>query len=415
MAHTWEAAATWRRASHAWGSRHAAGAFISRSKCHTHSPRPKVHERIDRIESRLNSLMEQLKCILPDQHRLTPVNRKEERVPLSHDLARRTAPRRTKRRGTEAVLEETRNHLLPGRNQGVNDRVEEMATDLMTGPKLSGEHIKALQSLLDNLWSYVIETGALRRLSEIDNSIVVACIAKRFTGGLAVQYRSQLVKYKYIHGRMPGLTWLRKFIAMEVEMLREKDEDPSCSYSSRSTAELTRERSTSSRRQAAQLATARTGKPKALVEVGQQSNTARPKCFVCFNSDQVMPHLLDECDAFKRMSVQTRRHWVQTLRLCVNCLKANHTADECRAHTQCDIPGCGENHSHWLHLDGTDNLWQAPVKMEAPQQTDDLRNVVKRRREQKVTEESGRSETYFKRRRSERIAQQQEKYRQLYQ
>ena len=67
------------------------------------------------------------------------------------------------------------------------------------------------------------------------------------------------------------------------------------------------------------------------------------KCAYC-SAD----HLVYVCTSFAALSVNERVQYVKTHRLCFKCLKANHSAQECRGNVTCAT--CRGNHHTLLHF-----------------------------------------------------------------
>ncbi|KAK3700158.1 hypothetical protein QZH41_009867 [Actinostola sp. cb2023] len=61
-------------------------------------------------------------------------------------------------------------------------------------------------------------------------------------------------------------------------------------------------------------------------------------------------HYLTQCKDFKALRVKERLSFIQSKRLCVNCFKPGHLGRDCRRPFVCNIDGCGQRHSKFLHL-----------------------------------------------------------------
>jgi len=59
---------------------------------------------------------------------------------------------------------------------------------------------------------------------------------------------------------------------------------------------------------------------------------------------------LTQCKDFKALRVKERLSFIQSKRLCVNCFKPGHLGRDCRRPFVCNIDGCGQRHSKFLHL-----------------------------------------------------------------
>lgn len=51
------------------------------------------------------------------------------------------------------------------------------------------------------------------------------------------------------------------------------------------------------------------------------------------------------------MSPKARREVARVHKLCYNCLRAGHFAEECKKDSVCSVPGCGRRHTKFIHVD----------------------------------------------------------------
>ena len=70
-----------------------------------------------------------------------------------------------------------------------------------------------------------------------------------------------------------------------------------------------------------------------------------PLCAFCEK-----PHDLDDCSAFKAQSIDARRKFLMSKRLCFACYGAGHIANGCTCKRNCDH--CGKPHPTAMHVDG---------------------------------------------------------------
>ncbi|XP_073942509.1 uncharacterized protein [Choristoneura fumiferana] len=91
------------------------------------------------------------------------------------------------------------------------------------------------------------------------------------------------------------------------------------------------------------------------------SQTTRNKlsCLHCGDN-----HMLFRCDQFRKLSTQQRLNRVETLKLCKNCLKPNHTDSQCSSAFKCFI--CQLRHHTLLHVDSSVNSSGSATHMPAP-------------------------------------------------
>ena len=69
-------------------------------------------------------------------------------------------------------------------------------------------------------------------------------------------------------------------------------------------------------------------------------------CVVCGGNNR--PFV---CDKFKFMGPKVRQEFVVHNKLCFNRLLPGHRANECRKPSVCSVPGCGQKHSRFIHID----------------------------------------------------------------
>ncbi|XP_077869104.1 uncharacterized protein LOC144360065 [Saccoglossus kowalevskii] len=68
------------------------------------------------------------------------------------------------------------------------------------------------------------------------------------------------------------------------------------------------------------------------------------KCIKCNDT-----HYLNQCSAFRAMSVPARLTFVRQNKLCLNCFMKDHISEFCTHNLVCKVPGCGKKHNSWLH------------------------------------------------------------------
>ncbi|XP_078490965.1 uncharacterized protein LOC144747081 [Ciona intestinalis] len=80
-----------------------------------------------------------------------------------------------------------------------------------------------------------------------------------------------------------------------------------------------------------------------VVEEPARLNNKPNVCICCAGS-----HCLSQCERFRSMSLQNRKEFVQTKRLCFKCFMRYHSARECRSRERCKVEGCTGNYHHTL-------------------------------------------------------------------
>ena len=71
---------------------------------------------------------------------------------------------------------------------------------------------------------------------------------------------------------------------------------------------------------------------------------ATVKCSIC-NGD----HKITKCHEFAEKSCEERMEAAKIKRLCFNCLKPGHLAQNCNSDERCEVNGCGRKHATLLH------------------------------------------------------------------
>lgn len=90
-----------------------------------------------------------------------------------------------------------------------------------------------------------------------------------------------------------------------------------------------------------------TAKPKSFhssIQSENEKETTTITCSLCSGQ-----HLLYQCKEFSKKTVQERSDFVQSNRLCFNCLAPSHSVRQCRQITSCRK--CGRRHHSLLHFD----------------------------------------------------------------
>ena len=77
-------------------------------------------------------------------------------------------------------------------------------------------------------------------------------------------------------------------------------------------------------------------------------------------------HYLNQCSAFRSLSVKDRLKFVQEQRLCVNCFQPGHRGKDCPHSWACNVEGCGLKHNRWLHLPMTSEPAASTVDNKQP-------------------------------------------------
>ena len=88
----------------------------------------------------------------------------------------------------------------------------------------------------------------------------------------------------------------------------------------------------------------------------QRTNNPQPARSTYSNTNYVCSvcqenHLLYYCPTFEGYTVPQRKEHVVSYKLCLNCLKPNHVAHDCRSSYRCKATNCNKKHNTLLHED----------------------------------------------------------------
>ncbi|XP_030593856.1 uncharacterized protein LOC115786006 [Archocentrus centrarchus] len=89
----------------------------------------------------------------------------------------------------------------------------------------------------------------------------------------------------------------------------------------------------------------------AAVQENKFTPTKRPVNSKCLKCSEL--HFLNQCPAFRSLTVPERLMFVQEKHLCQNCFMMGHSAEVCTRNWVCNVPGCGQKHNKWLHPNHT--------------------------------------------------------------
>nr|CAI5865611.1 unnamed protein product [Callosobruchus analis] len=93
------------------------------------------------------------------------------------------------------------------------------------------------------------------------------------------------------------------------------------------------------------------GKPNSVLSHVTQS----AECRLCKGV-----HFIQGCDNFLKMAIHERIKEVKRMHLCINCLRANHFAEQCKSKTNCRT--CNKRHNSLLHLEKSSPNMQSDIQ-----------------------------------------------------
>ena len=196
----------------------------------------------------------------------------------------------------------------------------------------SGKPIRSpddLQQLADDLTNSHATLSSLNRLNEVDTQSSIADIGKRLQPYLWNRWKRLALDKKREQQRYPDFTDFVKFVLKEAEEMSDPVYGSVNTGGSRSTHH---------------------SKPKvsstSFVSGATPTQRTPPPCIMC-----QQPHRLFACEKFKAMKPRERLELVVCNKLCHNCLMSNHVTVNCRKPSVCSVPGCGEKHTKFIHID----------------------------------------------------------------
>ena len=78
-----------------------------------------------------------------------------------------------------------------------------------------------------------------------------------------------------------------------------------------------------------------------------QAQQSRKRCVTCDSPDCSS---LFKCEAFKKLTPESRFEIARNNHLCYSCLKGGHGSADCKADSTCAAKGCRIKHTKFLHV-----------------------------------------------------------------
>ena len=217
-------------------------------------------------------------------------------------------------------------HILESRYGNCHLVTETILSNLKTGKNVrSPEEIRKFSDELENA---ALVLKKLKTYNEVNTNSVMLEIVARLPTFMQNKWRSKSLKIKRDSGAYPKFSKLVEFISKNADDMN----DPVYgNYNGKSDGRKVSNAATSSDNHSGYG--------------GQES-----PCILCKNL-----HRLWYCDKFKSMKPHDRRKLVTDNKLCENCLRANHSMENCRKNSVCKVPKCGLKHTQWIHVDAMDH------------------------------------------------------------
>ncbi|RXN20822.1 hypothetical protein ROHU_014184 [Labeo rohita] len=201
---------------------------------------------------------------------------------------------------------------------------------------------KQLQSFADILCSCRDTLKAMKCEDELNGGRTLLQIVEKLPEDIKKRWLT--VNYEIVKsGRLPKLDDVVSLVESEAA----KRADPifgnllsSISRNSPASSKLSTKSSLDKKRQT--FATESTAKESTTSSASKPA--FRFKCPKCAEG-----HFLNQCQAFRALSVPERLIFVQRKQLCLNCFMRGHRSAVCTRSWVCKVPGCGKKHNSWLH------------------------------------------------------------------
>ena len=188
-----------------------------------------------------------------------------------------------------------------------------------------------LQGFADLLRTCLHTLKAMDALTEINTQSSLLQIVSKLPSYLLGRWRSQVVKVRRKHERLPRFEDLVLFVEMAAE---EATVPIFGNVGASKPAERSNSENHNKSRRHASYSTSTTTQ----AEVNK-------KCAHCDSS-----HWIWECQNFKDLPRNERFRLVRDKHLCFNCLRGGgHGSRDCKSSRRCNINNCGRKHSYLLH------------------------------------------------------------------
>jgi hypothetical protein len=205
----------------------------------------------------------------------------------------------------------------------------------------AGKPVKSsedLTQLADDLKNCLTTLSSMKRVSEIDTQSNIIEIASRLQQYIRNRWKRFAMEMKEKKKRYPNFEEFVGFVSKEANEAADpvygqwgsKPKSPEAktfkpSYSSSSFATVARSSET-------------------------RHTHKKYNCLLCGGE-----HRLLFCNDFKGMKLHDRVKYVKENKLCENCLWGNHVVTDCRKDSCCTVPGCGQRHTRYLHVNDSHN------------------------------------------------------------
>lgn len=241
--------------------------------------------------------------------------------------------------------------------------VNEIMKRLFSQKTMSSDSAAAIKQLLDTTSSALKSLNNLGVKTENWDIIINHLVVSKLDSESRKQWEIQISQTAEENSdELPTWKQLTKFLEMRFRTLEMID--------------ISKQNSKSSSQQNSNYAKP-ASKPKSFHSTvqGESKGTNNPACVMC-NEE----HKLYQCKLFSSQSPQQRSEFIQSKRLCFNCLAPNHSVKLCRSTTSCRR--CGRRHHSLLHFERSQN--QDPDENESEKRNETVHNENTKQPETKL-------------------------------
>lgn len=220
-------------------------------------------------------------------------------------------------------------NLLKDRFQNKRLIINNHIKGLLEIPAISKESSAALRQLLDNTVTHLRALDSLEQPTSQWDTLIIYLVANKLDSSTRRSWESSIQK-----NHIPQLQDLIDFLTNRAQILESI-------YGCQGNIKNHKEPVNKGRSNSSYFA------------------SFKPKCPHCKNQ-----HFIYQCEDFLKLSISERIQKVKQMKLCLNCLRENHTTEDCRS-SKCKR--CNSNHNTLLHSES--NTTVATLASHACRQT----------------------------------------------
>ena len=211
---------------------------------------------------------------------------------------------------------------------------EKIIEELRKGkPIKSAGDLQTFADGLQNSFAILVKMG---KLPELDTQSAIIEVLGRLQPFIQLRWKNRALETKKQQGRYPDFFGFVDFI---VEVATEVNDPVYGKVDTRKQASSGNERKPRQHSYQTKIEQQPTRQAQNITQKWKE-----PPCVLCGES-----HRLWYCDSFKQKTPQERLETVLHHKLCENCLRNNHSVENCKKQSVCSVPGCGKKHTKFLH------------------------------------------------------------------